>query len=90
MTKIKLPLIIDTPLGRLDNSHRGSMIDIFLPSVSHQVIVLGTEAELDDTFLHKLENHIVRIYELDFDEKNQSTIVTNNTSSFLPKIGLPV
>lgn len=78
MTRIKLPLIIDTPLGRLDNNHREIMIDIFLPSISHQVIVLGTEAELDNHFLRKLSDNIARIYELDYHPEKSCTIVSMN------------
>ncbi|MGN6275623.1 MAG: DNA sulfur modification protein DndD [Solirubrobacterales bacterium] len=48
-----LPVVIDTPLGRLDASHRQHVIKRYLPAASHQVVVLSTDTEID-AGLHKL------------------------------------
>src|SRR5262249_17771041 len=37
-----LPTVIDTPLGRLDSSHRHHMLNRYFPFASHQVILLST------------------------------------------------
>jgi DNA sulfur modification protein DndD len=42
-----LPVVIDTPLGRLDAEHRRRLLDRYFPHASHQVILLATDAELD-------------------------------------------
>ena len=34
----KLPIIIDTPLGRLDSKHRTKLVSNYFPTASHQVI----------------------------------------------------
>jgi len=68
-----LPTIIDTPLGRLDSSHRRHLLDRYFPVASHQVILLSTDEEVDEASLARLKPHIGRSYSLIFDEQNQST-----------------
>ncbi len=41
-----LPTIIDTPLGRLDGSHRSNLLTSYFPHASHQVILLSTDEEI--------------------------------------------
>ncbi len=48
-----LPVVIDTPLGRLDASHRQHVVKRYLPAASHQVVVLSTDTEIDAD-LHEL------------------------------------
>ena len=40
--------MIDTPLGRLDGSHREHLLDRYFPYASHQVVLLSTDTEIDD------------------------------------------
>ncbi|MCK5869492.1 MAG: hypothetical protein KAG45_02400 [Methyloprofundus sp.] len=47
----KLPMIIDTPLGRLDSKHRKKLVENYFPSASHQVIILSTDTEIGKTYL---------------------------------------
>ena len=42
-----LPVVIDTPLGRLDSSHRHHLLDRYFPHASHQVVLLSTDTEID-------------------------------------------
>ncbi|WP_371357214.1 DNA sulfur modification protein DndD, partial [Hydrocoleum sp. CS-953] len=41
-----LPVAIDTPLGRLDSSHRQNLVERYFPTASHQVILLSTDTEV--------------------------------------------
>ncbi|HEY3364925.1 MAG TPA: DNA sulfur modification protein DndD [Symbiobacteriaceae bacterium] len=70
-----LPIIIDTPLGRLDSSHRMNFITKYLPSASQQVLVLSTDTEIVGPYLESLEKHIGRSYLLRFDEQRHCTEV---------------
>lgn len=70
-----LPTIIDTPLGRLDSSHRRHLLERYFPVASHQVILLSTDEEVDEASLHRLKRHIGRSYTLAFDEKQHSTVI---------------
>jgi DNA sulfur modification protein DndD len=70
-----LPVIIDTPLARLDRDHRALLGNHYFSQVSHQVIVLSTDTEVDADFLPLLGESIARSYELRFDSSTQSTQV---------------
>jgi DNA sulfur modification protein DndD len=68
-----LPTIIDTPLGRLDSSHRRHLLERYFPVASHQVILLSTDEEIDETSLKHLQRFVGREYQLVFDEQHSST-----------------
>jgi DNA sulfur modification protein DndD len=70
-----LPMIIDTPLARLDRDHRALLGQRYFPNASHQVIILSTDSEIDRAFIPLLEGSIARSYELSFDMDSQSTHV---------------
>lgn len=63
-----LPMIIDTPLGRLDSEHRGRMIEHYFPNASHQVVVLSTDTELDKQNFERLSPHVSHAYHLVYNE----------------------
>lgn len=70
-----LPTIIDTPLGRLDSSHRRHLVERYFPAASHQVILLSTDEEIDQESLSRLKPAIGRSYTLDFEETKRSTFI---------------
>ncbi len=69
----KLPIIIDTPLGRLDSKHRKKLVENYFPSASHQVIILSTDTEIGKTYLSSLDEHISHKIMLDYDVSNGSS-----------------
>ena len=85
MTRIALPLVIDTPMGRLDSSHRKAMLESFLPQASHQVIILATDEELNHDALSVLESNTARHYEITFDSQLESSIA-EPYKAFTPQI----
>ena len=70
-----LPMIIDTPLARLDAEHRASLVERYFPAASHQVIVLSTDTEVDDHLLDKLAPSVSHAYRLDYEPKSRATTV---------------
>ncbi|RYY26126.1 MAG: DNA sulfur modification protein DndD [Sphingomonadales bacterium] len=70
-----LPMIIDTPLARLDLDHRTALVERYFPEASHQVIVLSTDTEIDDALLRKLGNSVSHAYRLDYDAERRATSV---------------
>ncbi|MGJ3254910.1 MAG: DNA sulfur modification protein DndD [Alcanivorax sp.] len=69
----QLPMIVDTPLGRLDSKHRGKLIDGYFPSASHQMVILSTDTEVDESFYKALSPEISRAYKLEYDSKAGAT-----------------
>jgi len=72
-TSRSLPVIIDTPLGRLDSKHRERLIDIYFPHAGHQVILLSTDEEIDENLASRFEPHIARSYLLKHNNDSGST-----------------
>ena len=70
-----LPIIIDTPMARLDSAHRTLFINDYLPEASHQVIILSTDTEVDATAFSALKPHIANAYQLSYDEADGATHV---------------
>ncbi|HMN14374.1 MAG TPA: DNA sulfur modification protein DndD, partial [Bellilinea sp.] len=71
-----VPTIIDTPLGRLDSSHRKHLIERYFPSASHQVLLLSTDEEIVGNYLKELKPFISRTYLLDHNETAGQTNLT--------------
>lgn len=69
----QLPMIVDTPLGRLDSKHRGKLIEGYFPSASHQMVILSTDTEVDESFYKALSPEISRAYKLEYDSKAGAT-----------------
>ena len=68
-----LPMIIDTPLGRLDSDHRHRLIEGYFPYASHQVVVLSTDTELDKQNFEMLSPHVSHAYHLVYNQIEGST-----------------
>ncbi len=68
-----LPAVIDTPMGRLDAEHRNALLERYFPNASHQVVILSTDTEIEETAFQKLRPSIARAYHLDYDEDEKST-----------------
>ena len=69
---LRLPVVIDTPLGRLDSHHRNSLVCRYFPFASHQVILLSTDTEVDEPFFRELSPNVSHAFEIQFDEKDRS------------------
>lgn len=63
-----LPTVIDTPLGRLDATHRINLIERYFPYASHQVLLLSTDKEIDEEHYHTLKPSIGHTYKLEYDD----------------------
>jgi DNA sulfur modification protein DndD len=68
-----IPTVIDTPLGRLDSSHRTHLVERYFPKASHQVLLLSTDEEIVNGYHQKLKPSVVRHYRLDHDPKSGRT-----------------
>ena len=74
-SKKKLPVIIDTPLSRLDSSHRKALIQIYFPNASEQTIILSTDTEIGLQEYELMKDNICNAYTLVFNEDTKSTSI---------------
>jgi len=70
-----LPIIVDTPLGRLDSTHRDNLVRNYYPNASHQVILLSTDEELSGRAMSALRPAVSGLYRLVYNEENESTSI---------------
>lgn len=74
-----LPLVIDTPLSRMDSKHRDHLVQSYFPHASHQVVLLSTDVEIDQSYYLKLSSlrAIDRTYHIKYSEKERSSTIHN-------------
>jgi DNA sulfur modification protein DndD len=72
-----LPIIIDTPLGRLDSDHRSLLVQHYFPVASHQVLILSTDTEVDQSYFAALQRDVAYAYHLEFDPVEHDTTVSS-------------
>jgi DNA sulfur modification protein DndD len=70
-----LPMVIDTPLGRLDGDHRNHLIERYFPHASHQVIILSTDTEIDEEYFHDLSPSVSHAIHLQYSQADARTII---------------
>lgn len=70
-----LPIIIDTPMGRLDSDHRATMLKKFFPNAAHQVILLSTDTEIDPAAFADIQHAVSHTFRLEYDQATGSTQV---------------
>jgi DNA sulfur modification protein DndD len=70
-----LPVVIDTPLGRLDSKHRDKLVRHYFPEASEQVILLSTDTEVDEDFFNAIEPDVSHAFEIEFDQQAQCSSV---------------
>lgn len=74
-SKKKLPVIIDTPLSRLDSLHRTALITTYFPNAGEQTIILSTDSEIDAGYYQLMKENIGDEFTLKYDENSKSTSI---------------
>ncbi len=69
-----LPAVIDTPMARLDATHRQHLVERYFPNASHQVVILSTDTEVDRHYYPLLRPSLARAYHLRYDEASRQTV----------------
>lgn len=72
---LSLPMVIDTPLGRLDSFHRNHLINHYYKELSEQVIILSTDTEITKDYVDFMKQHSYMQYMLDYDEEKKYTVI---------------
>lgn len=60
------PLVVDTPLGRLDSLHRKNILNFWTQNSDRQVILLSQDKEIDPEQYQKLKPFILKSYTLEY------------------------
>ena len=60
-----MPIIVDTPMARIDKGNQENLLRHYYPEVSEQVILLPTDSELDERKYNLLKPYIYQEYVLE-------------------------
>jgi len=73
-----VPLMIDTPLGRLDSRHRSHVVQRYFPAASHQVILLSTDEEIVGRYHAMIEPAVGRHLLIELCADDRKLIIENS------------
>ena len=74
-SKKKLPVIIDTPMARLDSIHRNALIERYFPFASEQTIILSTDSEIYGDYYKLLKKNSSNQFTLVYDEEKKCSSI---------------
>jgi len=73
ISKKQLPVIVDSLLSRLDNTHAENIVEKFFPTAGNQVIILAHDREIGQELYEKLSKHIAKVYTINPESTNKIT-----------------
>lgn len=83
VSDLELPVVIDTPLGRLDSYHRNQLINHYYNELSNQVIILSTDTEITQDYVNTMKESSYKQYMLDYDETKKYTLIREGYFEFI-------
>jgi DNA sulfur modification protein DndD len=78
----RLPFIFDTLLGRLDKTHKQTVLTQLIPACGEQVIILSTDSEIDRANYELLKPRIAKEYTLEFLTSEEKVKIHNEYFMF--------
>ncbi|XZF74902.1 DNA sulfur modification protein DndD [Bacillus sp. AL-1R] len=83
VSDLSLPMVIDTPLGRLDSYHRSHLINHYYKELSDQVIILSTDTEITKEYVDLMKDSSYKQYMLDYNENKKYTVIRDGYFDFV-------
>lgn len=77
------PVAVDTPLARLDTRHRRALVQRFFSKISHQVMVLSTDEEIDNQLMGDVSGFTSKAYVLEYSDDSRCTTVHDLHEEYL-------
>jgi len=76
-SKKEFPVIVDTPLARLDSAHRESLIRNYFPQASKQMVLLSTDSEVYGKYYDMIKPFVDHEITLAYDEETRKSYVVS-------------
>jgi DNA sulfur modification protein DndD len=78
-SNITFPMVIDTPLSKLDSHHRKNIVKHFYSSAADQVLILSTDTEIQGKLYDIMSHYTCKQMALTFSHEKQSTTIIENS-----------
>ncbi len=75
ITKKRIPLVIDTPIGNADSAYRSRLLAELASVDLDQIIILPHDKEVDVELLEQIEDKINQKFLIKYDDKNDCSFV---------------
>jgi len=62
---VNAPMVVDTPLGRLDSKHRANILKFWTDDKTRQIILLSQDEEIDQSFYKQIADSVSKTYLLE-------------------------
>lgn len=62
---VRAPMVVDTPLGRLDSAHRENILKFWTDDKTRQVLLLSQDEEIDHSFYKQIADSVGKTYLLE-------------------------
>lgn len=85
MTKLRIPLVIDTPMGNADTEYRPRLLKALTNVDLDQIIILTHDAEVTGELFEGIESQVQQTFLVEFDRDKQESVVIPNT--FFNRVG---
>lgn len=72
-----IPLVVDTPLGRLDGQHRYNLATNYFPFAAPQVVILSTDTEFDSELYGVMKHAIGKEYLIMYREETRGSEIVS-------------
>ena len=76
-----VPMVIDTPLGRLDRENRLLLAEFYYPTAGNPLVLLPTNSEFTSDILEVIAPHVIRSYRIDNPDGNNATLKLDDARS---------
>ncbi|MGR9049734.1 DNA sulfur modification protein DndD [Halobacillus faecis] len=74
----RVPFIFDTLLGRLDKTHKSTVLSELIPLSGEQTLVLSTDTEIDEYHYQIIKPYLSHVYTLEFDNETHGVDIKSN------------
>lgn len=75
----ELPIIVDTPLARIDRANQHNLLQAYYPHAAKQVIILATDSEIDRDKFKLLQPHIGVQFRLENPDGQSTHVIRTGT-----------
>jgi DNA sulfur modification protein DndD len=65
---VRAPMVVDTPLGRLDSRHRENIFKFWTSNLDRQVILLSQDEEIDESFYARIHDNVCATFLLEHED----------------------